>query len=83
MLVEWIHEVLFFDLGRGDNDVCLLLTYTGVGCHSLVQGIFPMQGSNLGLLHCRQILYHLNLLSHIVDLFFTFSVSRFYFPIKG
>ena len=29
---------------------------TGVGCHSLLQGIFPTQGSNLGLLHCRQIL---------------------------
>ena len=34
---------------------------TGVGCHSLLQGIFPTQGSNPGLLHCRQILYHLNL----------------------
>ena len=32
---------------------------TGVGCHSLLQGIFPTQGSNLGLLHYRQILYHL------------------------
>ena len=32
---------------------------TGVGCHSLLQGIFPTQGSNLGLLHCRQILHHL------------------------
>ena len=32
---------------------------TGVGCHSLFQGIFPTQGSNLGFLHCRQILYHL------------------------
>ena len=30
---------------------------TGAGCHSLLQGIFPIQGSNLGLLHCRQILY--------------------------
>ena len=30
---------------------------TGVGCHSVLQGIFPTQGSNLGLLHCRQILY--------------------------
>ena len=27
---------------------------TGVGCHSLFQGIFPTQGSNLCLLHCRQ-----------------------------
>ena len=32
---------------------------TGVGCHALLQGIFPIQGSNLGLSHCRQILYHL------------------------
>ena len=31
---------------------------TRVGCHFLLQGIFPAQGSNLGLLHCRQILYH-------------------------
>ena len=28
-------------------------------CHSLLQGIFLTQGSNLSLLHCRQILYHL------------------------
>ena len=28
------------------------------GCHFLLQGIFPIQGSNLGLLHCRWILYH-------------------------
>ena len=34
---------------------------TGVGCHALLQGIFPTEGSNLcllHLLHCRQILYH-------------------------
>ena len=29
-------------------------------CHSLLQVIFPTQGSNPGLLHCRQILYQLN-----------------------
>ena len=29
----------------------------GVGSLSLLQGIFPNQGSNPGLLHCRQILY--------------------------
>ena len=29
-------------------------------CNSLLQGIFPTQGSNPGLLHCRQILYHLS-----------------------
>ena len=33
---------------------------TGVGCHAVLQGIFPTQGSNPGLLHCRQILYHLS-----------------------
>ena len=33
---------------------------TGVGCHFLLQGIFPTQGSNPGLLHCRQILYPLS-----------------------
>ena len=33
---------------------------TGVGSHSLLQGIFPTQGSNVGPLHCRQILYHLS-----------------------
>ena len=32
---------------------------TGVGSHALLQGIFPTQGLNPGLLHCRQILYHL------------------------
>ena len=33
---------------------------TGVGCHFRLQGIFPTQESNLGLLHCRQILYWLS-----------------------
>ena len=28
-------------------------------CHDLLQGIFPTQGSNPRLQHCRQILYHL------------------------
>jgi len=33
---------------------------TGVGCDPLLQRIFPTQGSNLGLLHCKQILYCLS-----------------------
>ena len=33
---------------------------TGVGCHFLLQGIFPTQGSNPGLPHCRQTLHHLS-----------------------
>ena len=30
------------------------------GCHFFLQGIFPTQGSNPGLLHCRQTLYYLS-----------------------
>ena len=33
---------------------------TGVNSHCLLQGIFPTQGSNPDLLHCRQILYRLS-----------------------
>ena len=31
---------------------------TGVGCHFLFQGIFPTQGLNPSLLHCRRIPHH-------------------------
>ena len=41
------HGHLIFDKG-GKN--------TGVGCHFLLQVFFPTQGSNPGLLHCRQML---------------------------
>ena len=33
---------------------------TGTGCLFLLQGIFPTQGWNTDLLHCRQLLYHLS-----------------------
>ena len=33
---------------------------SGVGYHALLQGIFPTQGSNPSLLHCKQILHHLS-----------------------
>ena len=33
---------------------------TGLGFHALLQGIFPTQGLNPGLLHCRWILYCLS-----------------------
>ena len=41
------------------KDTCHQLTgkNTAVGSHSLLQGIFQTQGSNMGLLHCKQILY--------------------------
>ena len=46
---------------------------TGVGGLFLLQGIFPTQGSNPGLPHCRQILYHL---SHIMHMFINLMVSH-------
>ena len=30
---------------------------TGVSCHALLQGIFPTQGLNPGLPHCKEIIY--------------------------
>ena len=41
---------------------------TRVGSHFLLQGIFPTQGSNPHLLHCRGILYRL---SHLIRFFST------------
>ena len=53
-----------------DSTDCSLLGYsvhgdspdenTGMGCHALLQGIFPAQQSNPGLQHCWHILYHLS-----------------------
>ena len=34
--------------------------HTRVGCHALLQGIFPTQDLNPGLSYCRWILYHLS-----------------------
>ena len=52
-----VHEILW---GRILRDVL-------VGCHFLLQGIFLTQGSNPGLLNCRQILDHLSHLQYWVD----------------
>ena len=43
------------------------------GSHTLLQGIFPTQGLNPGLPHCRQILYHL---SYREDTLFTIYPSK-------
>ena len=37
-----------------------ILFHSGMGNHSVLQGIFPTQGLNPGFLHCRQILYQLS-----------------------
>ena len=50
----------------GNPMACILCLWnspgqnTGVGRPSLLQEIFPTQGLNLGIRHCRQILYHLS-----------------------
>ena len=55
---------------------------TGVGCLTLLQGIFPIQGSNQGLPHCRRILYCLShqgsprILEWVAYLFFRSSWPR-------
>ena len=53
---------------------------TGVGCHSLLQGIFPTQGSNPDLVHCRRILYQL---SHQGNPFSRgYVVTIYFFPLE-
>ena len=37
-----------------------------MGSHFLLQGIFPTQGSNLGLLCCRQTLHHLREMRYLI-----------------
>ena len=41
---------------------------TKVGCHFLLQGIFPTQESNPGLLHCRQTLHCLSYQGSLLQL---------------
>ena len=50
---------------ESENESCSVVSnsatpWTGVGSPSLLQGIFPTQGSNPGLPHCRHILYQLS-----------------------
>ena len=42
------------------HSICNMPAPGRVGSLSLLQGIFPTQESNWGLLHCRQILYQLS-----------------------
>ena len=43
-----------------ESESCLVVSNSLVSSPSLLQGIFPTQGSNPGLPHCRQILYCLS-----------------------
>jgi len=48
-----------------------------VGCHALLQGIFPIQGSNPGLLHGRRILYQLSYRgSPVMSEFWAFEIIQ-------
>ena len=51
----------------------------------LLQRIFPTQGSNLSLLQCRQILYHLShqAITEIACLFFWVSLSSELVPVSA
>ena len=55
---------------------------TGVDCYSLLQGIFPTLGSNPGLLHCRQILYHLSHRGGPKMYYFKVSFALTYFHVS-
>ena len=49
----------------------------GVSCHSLLQGIFPIQGLNLDLLHCRWVLYHPRGCFHLQN-----DIWKDYYPVR-
>ena len=56
--VETISDLLhLYPFRYIDRSRYTLIADAGVGSQSLLQGIFPTQGSNPGLLHCRQILW--------------------------
>ena len=53
----------------------------GVGCHALLQGIFPTQGWDPGLLHCRQIFFTVWATREVVKAIL--SALRTFFPWSG
>ena len=61
--------------------VLLLFSWSGfLSFPFLLQGIFPTQGSNPGLPHCRQMLYRL---SHVITQQNNSSCSRICFPLNS
>ena len=49
---------------------------TGVGSHALLQGIFPTQESNWGLLYCGRILYQLSYQGSLFDIPECFIIKK-------
>ena len=67
LLSEWSHSVVSdsqWSHGLQPTRILCPWNFPGknsaVGSHSLLKGIFPIQGSNPDLPHCRRILYHLS-----------------------
>ena len=52
-----------------------------MGCHALLQGIFPTRGSNPGLPHCKQILFFFFFVVNFVIHWNETSLSLHVFPI--
>ena len=90
-LAEWLSEInhkVNMSVTQSSPTLCDSLDYSppgsspgkngGVDFHSLLQGIFLTQGSNQGLLHCRQILYSLNHASFPTSLYFIYSLLFYY-----
>ena len=50
---------------------------TGLGRHSLLQEIFSTQRSNAGVLHCRQILYHLNHQGGLINIYNNINIQTY------
>ena len=65
---EWVKSISCVRLFATPGTVALKLLcpwnipgkITGVGCRFILQEIFPTKRLNLGLPHCRQMLYHLS-----------------------
>ena len=53
-------------------------TITGVGCHSLLQGIFPTKGSKSGLLHCRKIFLPSELPGKPINVVYSHTIIIYY-----
>ena len=65
---SWTQLINWTELTRLYNPWNSLGQNTGMGSLSLLQGIFPTQKSNWGLLHCRRILHQLSYqLDHLLD----------------
>ena len=77
-LVTWSCLTLCnpMDCSPPDFSVPGILKNTGVGCHSLLQEIFPTQKWNPGLPHCRHFLYHLSHQGHSNQLYSSIKFKK-------